>query len=91
MPYKLIYTRSAYRDLDRLDKKVALRILKKVEGFLALANPMSKAKKLKNFKLDTYRFRIGDYRAVFRLDEKSGKLVILVILKVAHRKEVYKK
>jgi len=35
-----------------------------------------------------FRFRIGDYRAIFAID-KSGKIQILMILNVKHRKEIY--
>ncbi|MEK7102456.1 MAG: type II toxin-antitoxin system RelE/ParE family toxin [Patescibacteria group bacterium] len=36
-----------------------------------------------------YRFRIGDYRVVFTAN-KEGNLVILLILRIAHRREVYR-
>ncbi len=56
-----------------------------------MPNPFVKAKKLIGVEIDTYRFRIGDYRAIFKKDPISDRFVILVILKVAHRKEVYRK
>ena len=91
MVYKLFYTKSAEKDLDGIEKKQTIKILLKVDGFLKLQDPLIKSKKLRGFELDTYRFRIGDYRVVFRLDHESKKIVILVVLKIAHRKEVYKK
>lgn len=90
MVYKLFYTNQAEKDLARMDKSLAVRILKKVDYFAALPNPLVKAGQLTGFDMPTYRFRIGDYRVVFRKDQKNNCLVILVILKVAHRKEVYK-
>lgn len=33
-----------------------------------------------------YRFRLGDYRVVYRIDE-GGSVVIVVV--IAHRREVY--
>ena len=39
---------------------------------------------------EEFRYRIGNYRAIFRKDDQ-GNFVFLVILKVGHRKEVYKK
>ena len=35
-----------------------------------------------------FRFRIGDYRAIFRPDSR-GQIVILLILRVGHRSEIY--
>jgi len=90
MDYRLVYTKSSQQDLEKLDDKIAKRILTKMKEFLSLEDPLIKAKKLKGFEIDTYRFRVGDYRVIFRLDPKNGKLVVLVVLKIAHRREVYK-
>lgn len=90
MVYKLFYTHSAEKDLSRIDKKQAAKILIKVDEHLKLPNPLLKAKKLKGFDTDTYRFRVGDYRVIFRLDGKTGVLVVLVVLKISHRKDAYK-
>lgn len=91
MDYKVVYTKIAQKDLSNLGNKLVQRILKKVHEYSGLDEPLAKAKRLKGFEIDTYRFRVGDYRVIFRLDPKSQKLVILVVLKVAHRKEVYMK
>jgi len=37
---------------------------------------------------DRYSYRIGDYRVVITQKDR-GRLVILVVLTVGHRKEVY--
>jgi mRNA interferase RelE/StbE len=90
MVYKLVYTKIAEKDLARIDKSQAVKILRKVDEYMAMKNPLVKAKKLKGFEMDTYRFRVGDFRVIFRLDKDTGNLVVLVVLKIAHRKEVYK-
>lgn len=90
MVYSLVYTNQAEKDLARIDKSMALRILKKMDSLVKLANPMVKAKQLTGFDVPTYRFRVGDYRIVFRKNPKTNCLVILVVLSVAHRKEVYR-
>ena len=48
-------------------------------------DPISLAKKLTNPKLGTYRYKVGDYRVVFDIDNKT---VIIII--VGHRKNIYK-
>jgi mRNA-degrading endonuclease RelE of RelBE toxin-antitoxin system len=35
-----------------------------------------------------YRFRIGDYRVLFDVDG-SGKIYVLMVLSVKHRREAY--
>ncbi|MDX9970837.1 MAG: type II toxin-antitoxin system RelE/ParE family toxin [Candidatus Gracilibacteria bacterium] len=91
MAYKLVYSSTAEKDLERIDRVQSVKILKKVNEYIGLDNPLVKAKKLKGFDVDTFRFRVGDYRVIFRLDEKTKILVVLVVLTIAHRKVVYKK
>ena len=90
MDYRVVYTKLSQKDLDRLDPSIVRRILKKVNEFSKRKDPLEFAKKLTGFVMDTYRFRVGDYRVVFRLDSQSQQLVILVVLRVRHRKEAYK-
>ena len=90
MVYSLVYTNQAERDLDRMDKSVALRILKKMDHFMELVDPFVQAKQLTGFEIPTYRFRVGGYRVVFRKDPKTNYLVVLVVRRGGHRKEVYK-
>lgn len=90
MDYKLVYTKLSQKDLDKLDPLLVRRILKKLNEFCKRTDPLKFAKKLTGFIIDTYRFRVGDYRVVFRLDPQNQQLVILVVLRVRHRKEVYR-
>lgn len=86
--YQVIYTEHAANDLRVLDKKIAQRIIQKIYFFSQQKNPIVFAKKLKNSALGQYRFRIGDYRALFDLD-KRGNIRLLMILRIKHRKDVY--
>jgi len=90
MDYKVVYTKLSQKDLDKLNPSLVRRILKKVDEFSRRRDPLEFAKKLTGFALDTYRFRVGDYRVVFRLDPQTQQLIILVVLRVRHRKEVYR-
>ncbi len=54
--------------------------------FAAQSNPRDFATPLAGDWKGYWRFRMGDYRAICRIDE--GKLLILVV-KIGHRKEVY--
>lgn len=89
MIYDVIYTETALKDLKRIPKKTAKRIYDKVHFFKIQKNPLQFAKKLNNSKYGGYRFRVGDYRVLFDLDERNN-LIILFILSVRHRKEAYK-
>jgi len=82
------YTIQARDDLLQLDPVIRRRIAKKMRWFAAQEQPLTFAKKLKEIAEETWRFRIGDYRALCRM--KNGTLQILQVLTIKHRKEVYK-
>ena len=81
---KLILLKSAQKELDDLDDKIALRISNKI---LALkGNPFGgNSKKLTGDK--GYRIRIGDYRVVYTINKESQ---IILIIKIGHRREIYR-
>lgn len=86
--YKVIYSENAVKDLRKIESKTAQRIIKKIRGFSEKKDIKPFAKALKGFE-GKHRFRIGDYRAIFSID-KSGKIQILMILNVKHRKDIYR-
>ena len=88
MKYRLKMTKKAKGDFLILEKKDQERIAKKLRFYMHQGNPLKFAKKLVSPTLGTYRFRIGEYRAIFDLD-KNRKITILLILRIKHRKEVY--
>lgn len=83
MKYRLLYTKTAYEDIKKLDIVVKKRIKKKLEQFSA--SPPQHAKKLINSAIGTYRWRVGNYRIVFDIDKTN-----IIILRIGHRKEIYK-
>lgn len=84
MTYRLVYTYRAIKDIDALDAVVKQRIGKTLQRFEQ--NPLSHAEPLKQSELGSYRFRIGDYRVVFDLKGQE-----IVVLRVGHRREIYKR
>ncbi len=89
MKTEVVYTAHAVKDLTRLDKLVARIIVAKIAQYAQEKNPLKHAKKLNPPFDDLFRFRIGDYRAVFEID-RNGTVIILTILTVKHRKDVYR-
>lgn len=82
------YADNALKDLRSLDKQVATRIVKKIIFFAGQKDLFRFAKPLKGLGEGRYRFRVGDYRAIFKIDH-DGSLEILMILRVKHRREIY--
>lgn len=58
MKYSLVYTKRAIKDLERLDPRVKNRIGETLLRYGG--DPLSYAVKLKDPRIGTYRFRIGD-------------------------------
>ncbi len=85
--YQFQFSPNGERNFVNLSKTLQSRVLKKLEYFERIENPLVFAKKLEGLN-DLYRFRVGDYRIIVTPEEKNI-LTILLILKIAHRKEVY--
>jgi len=84
MSYNLVYTQRAVKDIQKLDSQVKERIGKTLLKYKK--NPKKYSKKMVNFSHGTYRFRIGDFRVIFDLEDDD-----IIILRVGHRKEIYKR
>lgn len=89
MKYSLQYTKSARYDLDRMDKKIAIRVISKIDFYCSQRNPLEFASALTGQLKGLYRFRIGEYRAIFHKDAR-GKITMLTILRIKHRKDIYR-
>ncbi|GAA2055356.1 type II toxin-antitoxin system RelE/ParE family toxin [Nocardiopsis rhodophaea] len=84
--YHVAYDSLARKELSRLDKSSARRVHAAV---LALAkDPRPRGcRQLKGYP-GMWRIRVGGYRVVYRIDD--GRLTV-VALRVAHRREVFRK
>ncbi len=83
---KLKYSPASEKDLERLPRDIAQRVKDKMDWFLACEDPLEFAETLTGM-AKTYRFRIGDYRVIFRVDQ--GTVVILLVLAIKHRSVAY--
>lgn len=83
MSFKVVYTRSAFNDIKKLDSVTKKRIQKKIESYSK--SPQAYSKRLIDSSLGTYRWRVGNHRIIFDLDGKK-----IIILRVGHRREIYK-
>ncbi len=84
---RLIYSPDAIKDLDGLQTSIAERIHGKLQWYSIQEDPLAFAKALYGKAQGFYRFRIGDYRAIFSI--QKGSLVLLVVKAIKHRRESY--
>lgn len=89
MVWSIKYTDSARKQLKKLDKQSAIRILDFMDERISKGeNPRSLGKILTGPKLGSYwRYRVSSYRII--CDIQDGQLCVLVI-EIGDRKEIYR-
>ncbi|MFW5782099.1 MAG: type II toxin-antitoxin system RelE family toxin [Candidatus Muiribacteriaceae bacterium] len=86
MVYKLIFSADAINDLKKIDKKHSSKIIKKCKTFL-VKDPFHYGKPLKGVFRGLYRYRVDNFRVIYTIKRSE---IIVAVLKVGHRKQVYK-
>jgi mRNA interferase RelE/StbE len=75
--WRVLYTSRARRDLRRLDRQVAKRVILAIDG-LAANDPRSDLRKLSGS--DEYRLRVGEWRVRLDRDATSREITVLRVL-----------
>ena len=82
---KTRFTKTAFRQLSRLDGSVQKRITEKLEYYCSHDEPLRFAEHLTDHRFGEWRFRIGEYRVLFDIEADE-----MVVLAVGHRREIYR-
>jgi len=87
--WKIKYLKSVQKDMRKIDQKDQTRIREYLESHIAHSdNPRNFGKLLKGSYSEFWRYRVGNYRIVCELDDTS---ITILVLRVGHRKDIYKK
>lgn len=87
MKYKVEFSKTALKQLKKLDKYTAKLILAWIRKNLEnCTNPRQYGKGLVANRTGQWRYRIGDYRLLAEIQEDR---VVILILSIRHRKDVY--
>ncbi len=82
--YSLAYDRRIERDLRRIPAQQRRLILQRIEQLAA--HPRGRqVEKLTG--IAGYRLRVGNYRILFTIDDRSKRLIIY---RIVHRREAYR-
>jgi mRNA interferase RelE/StbE len=84
MTYEVVWTKPCIKRLKKLPVEIVLSIKNKVESIKD--NPYNKTDKL--HKINAYRLKCGDYRAIIDIKDPEKTINVLT---VGHRKNIYKK
>jgi len=82
--YRVLLLPAAQRDLDHLDPHLLRKIKEKIRALSAEARPFGAIKLTAQ---DGYRFRSGDHRILYRIDDKRK---VIYIYRVKHRRDSYR-
>jgi mRNA-degrading endonuclease RelE of RelBE toxin-antitoxin system len=78
------FAAAAARQLRKLPPRVQREIVSKIKFFLSTDRPLHFAEPIIG-EMKTYRFRIGDYRTIFKVEQTN-----IVICKIGHRRDIYR-
>jgi mRNA interferase RelE/StbE len=82
MQYDIQFKPRAVKDIEKISSRIRIKIIKDIE---MLGDDLAgDVKRLTHFTPE-YRLRIGDYRVLFEIENKS-----LIVYRVRHRREVYR-
>jgi len=82
--YELAFKKSVAKDLRRLPRQDARRILERIRSLVDDPRPFG-CEKLSS--LERYRIRVGVYRVIYEIQDR---MLMVLVVKVAHRGDVYR-
>lgn len=83
--YKIVISSSAEKILKKIPKKDLSKVISTIEALALDPNPHG-SRKLAGEQA-AFRVRQGNYRIIY---EVQGQKLIILILKIGHRKDVYR-
>ena len=84
MSYRVIIPKPVQKQLNNLPKTQRDRLISAIRLLAQVPRPNG-VKKLKGYN-KTYRIRIGNYRVIYRIQDKK---MLVLILSATHRKDAY--
>ena len=85
MSLEIFYDRQPIKFLKKLDRATARRIIDKIENILPSGSVPSDARPIVG-EHGVFRLRIGDYRALYRINHQSKRIIIF---KLDKRSRIY--
>ena len=83
MPYNIVYKKSVHRDLKKIKKTEASKIIDQLEK--DLCNKPDSYPVLKGQFAGLRKYRVGDYRVIYAVIEKN-----VLVLRIGHRRNIYR-
>lgn len=84
---KIEYTSIAKKELKKLDRQIQIKIKNYLDEIANLENPRSHGKALVGNLSHLWRYIVADYRLICDIQDEK---ILVTILRIGHRKEIYK-
>jgi mRNA interferase RelE/StbE len=88
LAWRIDFSPEAEKQLASIDRPFAKRIVAYLREKVAISeDPRSLGKPLKGVLREFWRYRVGDYRIVTRIEDDR---VLVLVVRIAHRREAYR-
>ncbi|UAA39135.1 type II toxin-antitoxin system RelE/ParE family toxin [Paraneptunicella aestuarii] len=84
-PYRIVWKKSASKELRKLERKHISSIITAIEGLAA--NPFPAGNKKLIGSEHTFRIRVLNYRVIYSVENNE---LLIEVIRVGHRKDVYR-
>lgn len=82
--YRIEFLKTAQKELSKLPRDIQKKIALAIDSLKLNPYP-NNVKKLKGSE-GRFRIRVGDYRIIYKIENKN---LIILIVKVGHRRDIY--
>jgi mRNA interferase RelE/StbE len=82
--YRIIVPKTVQKQINKLPNTIQARV---IESLLSLKETPRPSNSLKMKNSQGYRLRVGDYRVLYDIDDKTQTMTLR---RVAHRRDIYR-
>ena len=83
---KIVFSEKAEKQFLKLDQPIQKQIQRFVKRLEQTKNPRKTGKMLVGNLLGFWRYRVGDYRLICRIQDKE---LVIIVVEVGHRRKIY--
>ncbi len=83
--YRVEVSATAEKQIRKLPREDQLRVLQAIRPLATEPTPPG-SRKVRGY-ADVFRIRVGTYRILYRVE---GRRLLIIILKIGHRREIYR-
>jgi mRNA interferase RelE/StbE len=87
MNWTISFKNKASKAFSRLDNTIKRRIVSLLDDIAQMENPRHQGKALTGKYKGLWRYRVGDYRLICKIQDNE---VTILVLNIGHRKKIYK-